>query len=101
VYHADKPEAYLHYIRRQNPVNDSAPNAEQARTTVNQAYEFALKECGFDRESGELWQEYIEFVAGAKVYSKSRADDRARTPGIRNSKRTICGNCISGLFVYH
>jgi len=59
----------LHYIRRQNPVTESAGNVEQVRTTVTQAYEFALKECGTDRESGEVWQEYVSFLAD---YSVSR-----------------------------
>lgn len=34
---------------------------------MTKAYEFALKECGNDRESGELWQEYIAFLADNSV----------------------------------
>lgn len=60
-------EAYLHYIRRQNPVAEGSQGIEQARTTITNAYEFALKECGTDRESGEIWQEYISFIADATV----------------------------------
>jgi hypothetical protein len=60
-------ESYLHYIRRQNAIVDGATNVEEVRTTITKAYEFALKECGVDRESGELWQEYIDFLAAAKV----------------------------------
>jgi cleavage stimulation factor subunit 3 len=62
-------EAYLHYIRRQNPVTDGAPNVEQTRTTITNAYEVALKECGVDRESGDIWQEYITFLRESKVSS--------------------------------
>jgi hypothetical protein len=62
-------EAYLHYIRRQNPIVEGASNAEQVRGTVTKAYEFALNECGNDRESGELWQEYIAFLTDASVSS--------------------------------
>lgn len=58
---ANPTEAYLHYIRRQNPAE--GPDAEKARATVTQAYEYALKECGIDRESGDLWQEYIQYIA--------------------------------------
>jgi cleavage stimulation factor subunit 3 len=61
------PEAYLHYIRRQNLDGGSDP--ENARATVIQAYEYVLKECGVDRESGDLWQEYIQFVAEPKFKS--------------------------------
>jgi cleavage stimulation factor subunit 3 len=60
-------EAYLHYIRRQNPVTDGAPNADQIRSVVTNAYEFALKQCGTDRESGEIWQEYTDFINEASV----------------------------------
>lgn len=60
-------EAYLHYIRRQNPIAEGAPNAEQTRGVITKAYEFALKECGTDRESGEVWQEYIDFINNASV----------------------------------
>ncbi len=60
-------EAYLHYIRRQNPITEGASNVDQVRGTVTKAYEFALKECGNDRESGELWQEYIAFLADNSV----------------------------------
>lgn len=58
-------EAYLHYIRRQNPSDGS--EGEKARETVVQAYEFALKECGIDRESGEIWQEYIQYLGESKT----------------------------------
>lgn len=61
---ADPLEAYLHYIRRQNP-NDG-PDPAAARTTVIQAYEYALKECGVDREAGEIWQEYISYLLDFK-----------------------------------
>jgi hypothetical protein len=58
-------EAYLHYIRRQNPVTEA--NAETVRATITNAYEYALRECGTDRESGEIWQEYIAFVSEPTV----------------------------------
>jgi hypothetical protein len=59
-------EAYLHYIRRQNPTIEG-PNLESTRTTVINAYEYALKECGVDRESGEIWQEYITYLGEGEV----------------------------------
>ncbi|GMK56794.1 hypothetical protein CspeluHIS016_0306340 [Cutaneotrichosporon spelunceum] len=58
-------KAYLHYIRRQNPAD--GPDPEAARSTVTQAYEYALKECGVDRESGEIWQEYITYLGENKT----------------------------------
>ncbi|BEI92019.1 uncharacterized protein CcaverHIS019_0408390 [Cutaneotrichosporon cavernicola] len=58
-------KAYLHYIRRQNPAD--GPDPEATRSTVTQAYEYALKECGVDRESGEIWQEYISYLGENKT----------------------------------
>src|SRR4051794_16603029 len=51
---------YLNYIRRVNDLtNDATGNA---RTTVSQAYDFVLANIGIDRESGTIWQEYIQFL---------------------------------------
>lgn len=58
-------EAYLHYIRRQNPITEA--NSETVRSTITNAYEYALRECGTDRESGEIWQEYIAFISEPTV----------------------------------
>jgi cleavage stimulation factor subunit 3 len=53
---------YLNYIRRVNDLtNDATGNA---RTTVSQAYDFVLANIGIDRESGNIWQEYIQFLRG-------------------------------------
>ena len=59
------PEAYLHYIRRQNTITEA--NAETTRGTITKAYEYALQECGTDRESGEIWQEYIACLGEVKA----------------------------------
>lgn len=51
---------YLNYIRRVNDLtNDATGNA---RTTVSQAYDFVLQNVGIDRDSGQIWQEYIQFL---------------------------------------
>jgi cleavage stimulation factor subunit 3 len=60
-------EQYLQYIRRQNPVVDGAGAADPARNTISSAYEFALGQCGTDRASGEIWQDYIKFLQGPRV----------------------------------
>ncbi|WWC90032.1 uncharacterized protein L201_004962 [Kwoniella dendrophila CBS 6074] len=82
-------KAYLHYIRRQNPVVESAPNAETVRGTITKAYEFALKECGFDRESGEIWEEYIRFVSEGPA--KNQWEIQAQQDTLRKLyQRAIC-----------
>ena len=63
---ADSLESYLHYIRRQNPVVEG-PTAGETRATIIRSYDFALEKCGTDKDSGELWQEYLEFLSSPKV----------------------------------
>ena len=36
-----------------------------ARATVSQSYDFVLANIGIDKDSGKLWQEYIQFIRGA------------------------------------
>ncbi|KAH6653827.1 hypothetical protein BKA67DRAFT_517316 [Truncatella angustata] len=51
--------AYLDYVRRRNDLNDTTGAARQ---TVNAAYDFVLDNVGQDRESGRIWQDYIQFL---------------------------------------
>jgi cleavage stimulation factor subunit 3 len=51
---------YLNYIRRRNDLT-SDPTG-QARRTVAQSYEFVIDNIGFDRDSGDIWQDYILFI---------------------------------------
>jgi len=51
---------YLNYIRRMNDLTSDATG--NARVTVNQAYDFVLAQVGIDRDSGNLWTEYIQFL---------------------------------------
>lgn len=46
-----------------------------------QAYEYALKECGVDRESGEIWQEYISYLTDFK--SKNPWEQQQNTDNVR------------------
>ncbi|WRT67126.1 uncharacterized protein IL334_004092 [Kwoniella shivajii] len=82
-------KAYLHYIRRQNPIIESSPNAETVRGTITKAYEFALKECGFDRESGEIWEEYIKFSSESPA--KNQWEIQAQQDTLRKLyQRAVC-----------
>lgn len=53
---------YLNYIRRVNDLTTDATG--NARTTISQAYDFVLANIGIDRDSGDIWQEYIQFLRG-------------------------------------
>lgn len=60
-------EQYLQYIRRQNPVVEGAGISDPTRMIIISAYDFALKECGTDRQSGEIWQDYLQFLSAPRV----------------------------------
>lgn len=49
---------YVSYVRR---VNDVITGGEKARSTVVQAFDFAITKVGIDTESGDLWMDYLEF----------------------------------------
>ncbi|KAL9596178.1 MAG: hypothetical protein Q9219_005964 [cf. Caloplaca sp. 3 TL-2023] len=51
---------YLDHVRRLNDITrDTTGNARQV---ITQAYELALENIGMDKDSGYLWQEYIQFL---------------------------------------
>ena len=54
---------YLNYIRRRNDLTNDPSGS--ARSTVSQSYDFVLSNIGIDRDSGKIWQEYIQFVRSA------------------------------------
>ncbi|KAK2609135.1 mRNA 3'-end-processing protein rna14 [Conoideocrella luteorostrata] len=51
---------YLNYIRRRNDLTNDASG--QARRTVTQSYEFVIDNIGVDRDSGNIWQDYVHFI---------------------------------------
>jgi len=86
-------EQYLQYIRRQNPVVEGATLSDPIRAIIIEAYDFALKDCGTDRASGEIWQDYLQFLSAPRVSSvESTIDcklmDSQRMIG-RNSRSRI------------
>ena len=54
---------YLNYIRRRNDLTNDASG--QARRTVAQSYDFVIDNIGVDRDSGNIWQDYVNFVKSA------------------------------------
>ncbi|KAI5462320.1 hypothetical protein BGZ63DRAFT_354391 [Mariannaea sp. PMI_226] len=51
---------YLNYIRRRNDLNNDPSG--QSRRTITQSYEFVIDNIGVDRDSGNIWQDYVQFV---------------------------------------
>lgn len=50
---------YVSYVRR---TNDVITGGEKARGIVVQAFEFAVTKVGIDIKSGDLWNDYLEFL---------------------------------------
>ena len=60
---------YMGYIRHAHSVPQIPQDKiEQGRATIASAYEFALQNVGVDKESGQLWADYIEFVKSGEVF---------------------------------
>ncbi|KAF9873508.1 cfia complex component [Colletotrichum karsti] len=51
---------YLNYIRRRYDLTND-PNGE-ARRILTMSYEFVISSVGIDRDSGQLWKDYIQFI---------------------------------------
>ncbi|KAL9085958.1 MAG: hypothetical protein Q9165_007320 [Trypethelium subeluteriae] len=51
---------YLGYIRRRNPLMTDTTG--KARQTISQVYDFVLNTIGIDKDSGQIWQDYVEFI---------------------------------------
>jgi cleavage stimulation factor subunit 3 len=51
---------YLNYIRRRNDLTNDPTG--QARRTITQSYEFVIDNIGVDRDSGNIWQDYVQFI---------------------------------------
>ncbi|KAF7720101.1 Uncharacterized protein PECH_001216 [Penicillium ucsense] len=51
---------YLDYVRRRNPL--STDTSGQARQTISSAYDLAIQYVGMDKDSGNIWTDYVEFI---------------------------------------
>lgn len=60
VPHVKLWSAYLDYVRRRN--NLTTDTEGKARQTISQTFDFVLQNVGMDRNSGQLWVDYIEFL---------------------------------------
>ncbi|KAL3426355.1 cfia complex component [Phlyctema vagabunda] len=81
---------YLNYIRRVNDLtNDRTGNA---RRTVSEAYDFVLASVGIDRDSGKIWQEYIQFINSVPgQIGGSSWQDQQKMDQLRKAyQRAIC-----------
>src|ERR1700753_2193992 len=51
---------YINYIRRRNSMQTG--DTARSYSIINDAFSFALKTIGMDKDSGHLWQDYVSFL---------------------------------------
>lgn len=81
---------YLNYIRRRNDLTNDTTGT--ARATISQAYEFVLDNIGIDRDSGRIWQEYVQFIRSApgQIGGSSWQDQQKMDQMRKAFQRAVC-----------
>src|ERR1700719_767884 len=65
---------------------------DYVRQIVTQAYEFVLQNIGFDKDSGQIWQDFIQFIrSGPGNIGGSGWQDQQKMDSLRKAyQRAIC-----------
>lgn len=81
---------YLDHIRRHNNVTTDASG--EARKIIHQAYDLALQHVGLDKDSGKLWQDYVQFIkSGPGTIGGGNWQDQQKMDTLRKIyQRAIC-----------
>ncbi len=91
---------YLNYIRRRNDLTNDTNGT--ARATISQAYEFVLNTIGVDKDSGRIWQEYIQFIRSAPgMIGGSSWQDQQKMDQLRKAYQravTVPMSALNGLW---
>lgn len=91
---------YLDYVRRRN--NLTTDTAGTARSIVSQAYDFVLQNVGIDKDSGRIWQEYVQFLrSGPGTIGGNSWQDQQKMDQLRKAyQRAICipTSAVNGLW---
>lgn len=73
---------YLSHVRRLNDVSQDASG--QKRQVVTSAFELVLEHIGMDKDSGYIWQDYIQFLkskpgnVGGSTWQEQQKMDQLR-----------------------
>lgn len=81
---------YLDYVRRRNPLSTDASG--QARQVISSAYDLALQYVGMDKDSGNIWHDYVEFIrSGPGNVGGSGWQDQQKMDLLRKAyQKAIC-----------
>ncbi|KAI2732608.1 hypothetical protein CBS147332_1747 [Penicillium roqueforti] len=81
---------YLDYIRRRNPLTTDASG--EARKTISSAYDMAIQYVGMDKDSGNIWADYIEFIrSGPGIVGGSGWQDQQKMDLLRKAYQRAIG----------
>ena len=82
-------DMYLKYVRRRNPVRS---DNDRAYKIISDAFDFALRNIGLDKDSGEIWREYLNFLkTGPGAVGGSNWQDTQKMDTLRAAfKRAVC-----------
>ncbi|KAJ5155627.1 RNA-processing protein HAT helix [Penicillium capsulatum] len=81
---------YLDYVRRRNPL--STDTSGEARRVISSAYDLALKYVGMDKDSGNIWTDYVDFIrSGPGSVGGSGWQDQQKMDMLRKAyQKAIC-----------
>ena len=81
---------YLDYVRRRH--NLTTDTSGTARSVLSQTYEFVLQNVGIDKDSGRIWQDYVQFLrSGPGAVGGSSWQDQQKMDQLRKAyQRAIC-----------
>lgn len=81
---------YLDYVRRRH--NLTTDTSGTARSVLSQTYEFVLQNVGIDKDSGRIWQDYVQFLrSGPGAVGGSNWQDQQKMDQLRKAyQRAIC-----------
>ena len=73
---------YINYIRRRNSMTTGDIN--KSYKIISDSFSFALDNVGMDKDSGRLWQEYVDFVkSGPGVVGGTGWQDTQKMDALR------------------
>ncbi|CAL5870382.1 uncharacterized protein PFLUO_LOCUS4618 [Penicillium psychrofluorescens] len=78
---------YLDYVRRRNPLT-----TDTSRTVISSAYDLALTYIGMDKDSGNVWSDYVEFIrSGPGTVGGSGWQDQQKMDLLRKAYQKAIG----------
>lgn len=81
---------YLNYIRRRNPLTTDFDGSK--RKLLAETYEFVLQYIGIDKDSGQIWEDYVQFIrSGSGQIGGTNWQDQQKMDLLRKTyQRAIC-----------